>query len=1065
MMTTETRDDGGSDLSGTLRIWLSARWTVPALVWLAFLLTYAPLRLSVGESARAITVAAAVVTAWYGGAAWGAVAGFAAVPVAAMLYQLAISGSLLPDVWLTADVVAGLLAAMLAGFAVGYTRDLNRRVAAGAAQRARAERELRERDERLAGVNEIARAIRNRASARHLIKAAVAALHRCFPSLRAAYSTVDEAGRITIVSALGPDELTGPDDTLTALTLPVDCLEPLKSRHLVVVDDVERIVEVAGLAAALAGGNARTFLDAPVHHAETQVGLLSLESATPHTWTGHERAMVQEMADFLAVALADAHTKQQLAESEQQFRTLASDSGAGIALLRGRDLIYVNPAIEAIGGYTLAELAETNFLDVVHPDFRSQVTEWIETRLRGQPVTPRFEMKILTKDGATRWLDVRTSDIALSGTPALLTTVLDITDRKLAEDTIRESELKFRTVAESSHAMIALMQKQGAIYLNPALERISEYTRDELMQLELWDLLHPDDRSMIRNYRGRRLHGKEAPQSYEVRLITKSGAVRWLDVRASVFDLAGEPTILTTGVDVTKRKTSEEAVRAGEVRLRVLLDHYFDGVAVVEHRMLSYVNPTVCRMFGYRAEEMIGQDPLTLTVAPHHHGRARRRLQDLDAGAPEYPSEYEGRRKDGSTFPLEVAARRIELEGRPALLCTLRDLTARHQAEAEIRASEQRFRSLFEQAPIGIVLADADTRVLQVNGVFCDMLGYTKDELIGRSFVDVTHPDDAGGSPASAHKVLVDAESTLRLQKRYLRKNGDPVEAETTVSLARDDAGRLLYAMAMIEDVTEKRALEDQLRQTQRLESVGQLAGGVAHNFNNALTAIIGYSELLGRRLHGEDAGLKDIEQIQRVAERSASLTRQLLTFSREEVTRPSVFCLNAVAEATSTLLSPLIGNHIRLRLRLDRTLKDIRADRSQMEQVVTNLMLNARDAMPDGGVVTIETQCVDIDDTTARTHPDAQLGPYIRLSVTDTGIGMDAMTAGRIFEPFFTTKEPGEGVGLGLAMVHGAVKQTGGFITVRSKPGGGTTLMLHVPVHDASPAEAPAAVDRPIAQ
>ena len=430
-----------------------------------------------------------------------------------------------------------------------------------------------------------------------------------------------------------------------------------------------------------------------------------------------------------------------------------------------------------------------------------------------------------------------------------------------------------------------------------------------------------------------------------------------------------------------------------------------------------------------------------------------------DGGA-EFPSEYTAIRRDGTSFQLEVVSRRIEYDGKPALFATLRDLTERRRAEAAVVESEQRFRSLFEQAPIGIVLVGEDRRFVQVNNAFCAMLGYGADEFLGKSFVDVTHPEEAGDPPASARRILDDAASVLRLQERYVTKTGDTVDAETAISLTRDRAGRLLFAVAMIEDVTEKRMLEDRLRKAQRLESVGQLAGGVAHNFNNALTAIIGYSELLGRRFDHQDDGRKDVGQIQRVAEQSASLTRQLLTFSRKEHVKPSVFCLNAAVEATTTLLSPLISEKIRLRLRLDRTLKDSRADRSQIEQVVTNLVLNSRDAMPKSGTLTIETSSVDVGESLTRTHPDAQVGPYVRLSVTDTGSGMDEAVAERIFEPFFTIREPGEGVGLGLAMVHGAVQQAGGFIAFDTDPGRGTTFRIYLPVHREASLGAPAVDD-----
>ncbi len=640
-----------------LQALLAHGWTSVLVAWPVFFLVYGQVRLAAGGTARVLLIAAVLATAWYRGAWVGALVGLFAVPIGALQVALLTSGSLAVRDWLTADVAAGTLASILAGGAIGYMRELNQRLTAEVGDRRKAEDNLRARDQRLAVVNALARAMKGGASGSAIIQAAVRALHGDLPDYRSAYSTLDARGRITIVHALGPDDLSWPDDAETDLTLPVSCLDSLGTGEPIIVNDVDRDVDARGLAAALGGGNVRACLDVPVTRPDSGIGLLSLDAPTPHRWTDHECAMVREVADFLGVALNDAHAKQRLAESEQRFRKLA----------------------------------------------------------------------------------------------------------------------------DSSHAVIALMQKDGAIYLNPELERLTGYSHDELMAMTLWDLIHPDDRDMIRKYRGRRLQGDEAPIRYETRIVTKSGATRWLDVRASTFELAGEQTILTTGVDITNRKASEQALRASEARLRVLLDHYFDGIAVVEDGRIVYVNPSLSRMLGRTADDLIGSVGRTLIdehLAPQHRDGALRRIQELMNGAPEYPSEYEGVRRDGSTIPLEVTTRHILFDGKPALLTTLRDLTARHDAEARIRESEQRFRSLFEQAPIGIVLADADTRLIRVNQAFCEMLGYTESELLGRSFVDISHPDDAGGTPDSARKVLGDAASVLRFQKRYLHKDGGTIEAE-----------------------------------------------------------------------------------------------------------------------------------------------------------------------------------------------------------------------------------------------------------------------------------------------
>ena len=323
------------------------------------------------------------------------------------------------------------------------------------------------------------------------------------------------------------------------------------------------------------------------------------------------------------------------------------------------------------------------------------------------------------------------------------------------------------------------------------------------------------------------------------------------------------------------------------------------------------------------------------------------------------------------------------------------------------------------------------------------ILGYTPDELAGRRPTEFLVSGDRQRAMEGID-ALTDDESAHTAEYQIVRRDGTTVPV--LISNRRIDYDGRPAVLSIHRDLTEQRQLEEQLRQTQRLESVGQLAGGVAHNFNNALTAIIGYSELIAMRLHEHDPVLADVHHILAVAERAASLTRQLLTFSRKERISPTVFDLNEAIESSITLLGPLMGDDVQLHVRLDGSLPRVRADRRQMEQVITNLVLNARDAMPGGGSLTIETRGVAVTEALARTHPGARCGSHARLSVVDTGVGMERAIVARIFEPFFTTKEPGQGVGLGLSMVHGAVTQAGGFVTVDSRPGRGTTFRLYVP-------------------
>ena len=433
-------------------------------------------------------------------------------------------------------------------------------------------------------------------------------------------------------------------------------------------------------------------MTAPLQYADGHIGLLAIHSQVPHSWTEHEKATVLNAADVLALAIDDATRRQQLRESEEKFRLLAENSDINISIVQGTAVTYANPTMERMTGYSEAELREMDFQTLVAPEYRDIAREWATRRFQGEPLHTPLELKIIAKDG-------------------------------------RE---------------------------------------------------------------------------------------RWIEFRGCTIELGGEPTLLSSGVETTQQKQAEELLVESESRLRDVLDQLGEGVCVVSNGKMVYVNPTLCRMFGYDASELLEADSIQFPAASE--------------------PVFDARRKDGTPISVEVTTRPISYGGAPSLLITVRDLTERIERDQTVRDSEQRFRTLFEQAPIGIVLAKADTTLVRVNAAFCEMLGYTEAELVGKSFVELTHKGDLGGTPESAERVLEDAKSVVRFNKRYVRKDGTIVEAETTVSLVRDAAGDPLYALAMIEDVTERRQLESQLEQVQRLESVGQLAAGVAHHFNNALT-------------------------------------------------------------------------------------------------------------------------------------------------------------------------------------------------------------------------------------
>jgi len=398
----------------------------------------------------------------------------------------------------------------------------------------------------------------------------------------------------------------------------------------------------------------------------------------------------------------------------------------------------------------------------------------------------------------------------------------------------------------------------------------------------------------------------------------------------------------------------------------------------------------------------------------------------------------------------------------PAIERELREAKGR----AALRASEAGYETLVEHAPIGIYRSTPQGRFVSANQALVRMLGYA-------SVADVLRLDmarDVYADPAERQRLLDRDTYTDReydeVEATWKRTDGRLLTVQLSVRAVRDGARQVQYYETFVRDVTDQRRLQQQLVQSQKMEAVGRLAGGIAHDFNNLLTVITSYSDLLLEDLGREDAKREDVEQIRKAADGAAALTRQLLAFSRQQVLEPRVVSLSAVVSGVEKMLRRVLGEDVDLCTVLDPDLGSVKADVGQLEQVLMNLAVNARDAMPTGGKLTIETADVDHDPDYARDHDAAPVSQFVMLAVSDTGVGMDEATKARIFEPFFTTKEPGKGTGLGLATVYGIVKQSGGFIWVYSEPGRGTAFKIYLPRVDApAPGRAadpgPAAVPR----
>jgi PAS domain S-box-containing protein len=496
---------------------------------------------------------------------------------------------------------------------------------------------------------------------------------------------------------------------------------------------------------------------------------------------------------------------------------------------------------------------------------------------------------------------------------------------------------------------------------------------------------------------------------------------------------------------VRERTAAVEALQSSEARYRAIVEVAFDCIITIDAQgIVNEFNPAAERTFGYRRDEAVGRELASLIIPPELRDAHRQGLAHyLKTGVGPVLGkliEIHALRADGSEFPAELAI--TEISGSPQKFTgVVRDITARRAAEAALIESERAFRSTFDDAPLGIAQVGIDGRWIRVNRHLASVLDRDPDDLCGQTFLDIFHPDDP---PLD---LTMQADQPGDREARVRRKDGQYVLVRLTISALRTVSGAPRHFIVILEDVSERHRLEERLRQSQKMEAIGRLAGGVAHDFNNLLTAILGYAQLLAEDIGPADPKRRDVDEIIKAAESSAALTGQLLAFSRKQVLKPTTLDLNALIGNTSVMLRRLIGEHIDLVTSLAPDLKPVNADVTQLEQIVINLSVNARDAMPYGGRLTFETANVELDETSGTQPVMIEPGSYVMLAVNDTGVGMDAETRRRLFEPFFTTKEQGRGTGLGLATVYGIVKQSGGYIWVYSEPGHGASFRVYLPV------------------
>ncbi|UFS70433.1 PAS domain S-box protein [Geomonas sp. RF6] len=491
-----------------------------------------------------------------------------------------------------------------------------------------------------------------------------------------------------------------------------------------------------------------------------------------------------------------------------------------------------------------------------------------------------------------------------------------------------------------------------------------------------------------------------------------------------------------------ERRIAQEALRATEARFQSLVEQSLVGIFMLGQERFTYVNPKFAQMFGYRQDELIDCKGLLDLVATDDQVPVMLNfLRPLSEKKENVHLFFKGRRNDQQLIELEANGTRTRHDGNEAIIGTLLDISDRKRAEEQL----SKLSAAVEQSPVAVVITDLKGNIEYVNPKFTELTGYTEMEVLGQNprILKSGEMDDA------FYRNLwqtISAGSDWHGEFHNRKKSGELYWESASISAVRNSDGRITHFVGVKEDITQRKREVDQVRQAQKMEAIGQLAGGIAHDFNNLLTIINGYSTLLLKDLTQGTVMYREAEQILKAGERAADLTRQLLSFSRRQILEPRILNVNEQVRSIEKMLRRLIGEHVELVTTLGSDTGLVKIDPGQVEQVIMNLVVNARDASETGGLITIETANCDIDRAFCLSHPGAYPGSYVRLSVKDRGFGMSDEVKRRVFEPFFTTKEMGRGTGLGLATVYGIVKQSSGYIEVISQPEQGATFNIYFP-------------------
>jgi PAS domain S-box-containing protein len=800
----------------------------------------------------------------------------------------------------------------------------------------------------------------------------------------------------------------------------------------------------------------------PLREGSQIIGALTIYASEPDAFDNLEVQLLKELAadlsygiEALRNAIERRRTEAALRESEERYRMLFARNPHSMWIFDVNTLAFleVNDAAIAEYGYSREEFLGMTIEDIRPPEDIPTLLTVLSLAGCGYRSTGTFRHR--KKDGTIIRVEISAYRFLQDGKSLSLALSNDVTERLLAEEAVRRSEAELRSFVEKSTFGIfrSSIEEDRFLSVNPALIRMLGYaSEEEILSIKVSADAHldPKGREKILAL----LVGDGGFNGIEFQCRRKNGETitARLSGRLVQDSITGDRVFEGVAEDVTERTQAEQALRESEERFRLVVEGAPIGILVQVDGIYRYLNPAALAMFGAEtADQLIGY-PVAERVHPESQAAVTERIRMLKEQCTNVPSlEERLLRLDGTPFDVEATAIRFVFERHEGSIVFVRDITERKREEQARRESEERFRLVVEGAPVGMFI-QTDGLFRYLNPAALTLFGAeTTDQIVGQSLTERIDPDFRNIVNERIRIAKETRKAVPFMEQRHLRLDGTVFNSEVSAipfTFEGRDGG-----LVFVRDITERKreqdkrhALEQQLLQAQKMEAVGRLAGGIAHDFNNILMAIQTYTEMLRDHLPVHDSLRRNTGEVLEAAARGASLTRQMLAFSRKQIISPIVLDLNAVIDNATKMLRRLIGEDIEFQVDSVESVWAIEADPDQIVQVLMNLCINARDAMPQGGTLTIATGNVTLLDERLDEDGEIPRGGYVKLAVTDTGVGINKDLLKQIFEPFFTTKEVGKGTGLGLATVYGIVKQGGGYVRANSELGKGSCFTIYLP-------------------